>query len=104
MSTPNPWPRGGVHKVHDRDGNVQHVWFVPSASAPGAFRKVSFHGEVNGDRYFTCSCPGGHYEDLRMGSKFERACRHVREVLAAERDDGLPPRPVSRPAVSALVD
>jgi hypothetical protein len=107
VSAPKPWPRAGndreVEKVFRPDGSPAFEWFVSSRSTPGAYRLVKF-GQAGAVRWWTCSCPAGWGGHQKMGSQFERACAHVNAVLAAEKDEGYPPRPSAPANVSALVD
>jgi hypothetical protein len=108
-TTSAPWPRTvsgtSVFKVYDHDGMAENTWFVSSKSEPGAFRLVQFHSTPKEGRWWTCSCPAGHDGFKRMGAPlYERTCRHIQSVAAAEMADGHAPRPIAPPAVSALVD
>lgn len=92
---PRPWPRAAlncvVYKAYDPDGHFRNRWFVSSRSQQeGAFWLVQWHGGAEGN-YWTCSCPGGHNAYRKMGTRWERACAHVRAVSAADADDGYPP-------------
>lgn len=109
MSTDrNSWPRNAgdrsVHKVYDHSGVARNTWFVSSLSQPGCFRQVQFCGNPR-ERWFTCTCPAGHWGERRMGSRFDRPCAHVRAVTQAEvADTTAVPSQVVPTNVSALVD
>ena len=101
LSTPHrarPWPRNGIEKLFSPSGNASNVWFVPSASVPGAFRLVRFYGD-----HWTCSCPAGEARTW-MGWHYARNCSHVSKVVAADQADGYAPRPTAPANVSAVVD
>lgn len=109
-----PWPRRGVYRLE------AGVWFVPSASTPGAFYRVEWHHDEEAFKSavertlaagfrklprtmprssFSCTCPAGT-ERGRM--RADTACRHVRETSLAEREDGIPLRPVAPPAPGSM--
>ena len=99
------WPRLGVYKAG------QTVWFVPSKSEPGAFRRVEWHSHPKTGIVFTCSCPRGQHAGQMGGDNLSadlkgnsRPCSHVLKSQEAERADGYPPRPSAPTNVSALVD
>lgn len=99
------WPRRGVYKAG------QTVWFVPSKSDEGGYRKVEWHHHPKTGVVYVCSCPRGQHagqmaeDNLAADLKgHARPCSHVLKVQEAEQGDGYPPRPTAPTNVSALVD
>ena len=67
------------------------------------YHRVEWHTAPPEGIWFVCGCPAGRKRE-RMGGDYERPCRHVLAVAAAEQDDGLPPRPAGRTDAAMFVD